>query len=92
MDDPTDSLADLLLTSILPNLRAVQASQAEQIAANNRLEQAIEQLRAHLDSEFNKLSAQLIAARAEMAALHAALQVLQSRTQSPSSEQSKRIH
>ena len=87
-----DSLTELLLTSILPNLKAVQVSQAEQIAANDRLEQAIEQLRAHLDSEFNKLSAQLIAARAEMAALHAALQVLQSRTQSPSSEQSKRIH
>ena len=92
MDDQMDSLTELLLTSILPNLTAVQVSQAEQIAANDRLEQAIEQLRAHLDSEFNKLSAQLIAARAEMAALHAALQVLQSRTQSPSSEQSKRIH
>jgi Skp family chaperone for outer membrane proteins len=92
MDDQMDSLTELLLTSILPNLKAVQVSQAEQIAANDRLEQAIEQLRAHLDSEFNKLSAQLIAARAEMAALHAALQVLQSRTQSPSSEQSKRIH
>jgi Skp family chaperone for outer membrane proteins len=92
MDDQMDSLTELLLTSILPNLKAVQVSQAEQIAANDRLEQAIEQLRAHLDSEFNKLSTQLIAARAEMAALHAALQVLQSRTQSPSSEQSKRIH
>jgi chromosome segregation ATPase len=92
MDDPTDSLADLLLTSILPNLRAVQASQAEQIAANNRLEQAIEQLRAHLDSEFANLSAQLIAARAETAALHAALQVLQARSHSTSSERSKHIH
>ena len=92
MDDPTDSLTDLLLNSILPNLRAVQVSQAEQIAANARLEQSIENLRTHLNSEFNKLSAQLIAARAEMAALQAALQTLQSRTHSPSSEDSKLIH
>ena len=92
MDDPTDSLTDLLLNSILTNLRAVQVSQAEQIAANDRLEQSIENLRTHLNSEFNKLSAQLIAARAEMAALHAALQTLQARTHSPSSEDSKLIH
>ena len=92
MDDPTDSLTDLLLNSILPHLRAVQVSQAEQIAANDRLEQSIENLRTHLNSEFNKLSAQLIAARAEMAALHAALQTLQARTHSPSSEDSKLIH
>ena len=92
MDDPTDSLTDLLLNSILPNLRAVQVSQAEQIAANARLEQSIENLRTPLNSEFNKLSAQLIAARAEMAALQAALQTLQSRTHSPSSEDSKLIH
>jgi BMFP domain-containing protein YqiC len=92
MDDPTDSLTDLLLNSILPNLRAVQVSQAEQIAANDRLEQSIENLRTHLNSEFNKLSAQLIAARAEMAALQAALQTLQARTHSPSSEDSKLIH
>jgi BMFP domain-containing protein YqiC len=92
MDDPTDSLTDLLLNSILPNLRAVQVSQSEQIAANDRLEQSIENLRTHLNSEFNKLSAQLIAARAEMAALQAALQTLQARTHSPSSEDSKLIH
>jgi len=92
MDDLIDSLTDLLRTSILPNIKAVQVSQSEQIAANDRLEQAIEQLRAHLNSEFAKLSAQIIAARAEMAALQAALQTLQSRTQSASSKQSKRIH
>jgi cell division protein FtsB len=93
MDDPIDSLTDLLLTSILPNLRAVQVSQSEQIAANDRLEQAIEHLRAHLNSEFAKLSAQIIAARAEMAALHAALQSLQALTHGTvSSEESKRIH
>ncbi len=92
MDDPIDSLTELLLTSILPNLRAVQVSQAEQIAANDRLEMAIEQLRAHLNAEFNKLSAQIIAARAEMAALQAALQTLQARTQGGSAEHPKHIH
>jgi len=92
MDDSMNSLTDLLLTSILPNLKAIQVSQSEQIAANDRLEQSIENLRTHLNSEFNKLSAQLIAARAEMAALQAALQTLQSRTHSPSSEDSKLIH
>jgi hypothetical protein len=93
MDDPTNSLTDLLLNSILPNLKAVQVSQSEQIAANGRLEQAIEQLRAHLHSEFNKLSAQIIDARAEMAALQAALQVLQSRSRgTASTEEFKLIH
>ena len=53
---------DLLLNSILPNLKAVQVSQSEQIAANDRLEHSIEHLRAHLDAEFNKLSTRLIAA------------------------------
>jgi hypothetical protein len=80
MDNPMDPLTDLLLNSILPNLKAVQVSQGEQIAANDRLEQSIEHLRAHLDSEFNKLAVQLIACRAEMALLQAAIEALQTRT------------
>jgi|HubBroStandDraft_1064217.scaffolds.fasta_scaffold2425688_1 hypothetical protein len=93
MDNPMDSLTDLLLNSILPNLKAVQVSQGEQIAANDRLEQSIEQLRAHLDSEFNKLAAQLIACRAEMAALQAAIQTLQARSHGSSAgEEYKLIH
>lgn len=92
MNDAIDSLNDLLLNSILPNLKAVKISQAEQIAANDRLEQSIDQLRTHLNSEFAKLSAQLIACRSEMAVLHATLQTLQSRTKISSSEESKRIH
>jgi transposase len=79
MDEPMDALTELLLNSILPNLKAVQVSQGEQIAANDRLEHSIEHLRAHLDSEFNKLTAQLIACRAEMAALHAAIETIQTR-------------
>ena len=88
-----DSLTELLLNSILPNLKAVQVSQAEQIAANDGLEQSIEHLRAHLDSEFNKLAAQLIACRAEMAALQAMIQTLQARSHgTTSAEGTKLIH
>jgi endonuclease YncB( thermonuclease family) len=50
----------------------VQVSQAEQIAANDRLENAIEELRLHLESQFAHLSAQLTACRAELAAALAA--------------------
>jgi len=87
-----NSLTDLLLTSILPNLKAIQVSQSEQIAANDRLEQSIEQLRGHLNSEFNELAAQLIAARAEIAALHAALQTLQARNHGTVSAETSLVH
>jgi DNA-binding protein H-NS len=73
MSDPIDSLAQLLSDVILPNLKAVQLSQAEQIAAQTRLEQAIQDLRNHLDMQFAQLSNQLTACRAELAAAQAAL-------------------
>jgi predicted metal-dependent hydrolase len=92
MNDPMDSLTDLLLNSILPNLKVVQTSQAEQIAANDRLEQSIEQLRAHLDSEFAKLAAQLVACRSEMAVLQAALQTLQARSHGRSAGETSLVH
>ena len=72
MNELTDSLTRLLSEVILPNLKAVQQSQAEQIAANDRLENSIEELRLHLDSQFAHLSAQLTACRAELAATQAA--------------------
>ena len=72
MDELTDSLTRLLSDVILPNLKAVQQSQTEQIAANDRLENSIEELRLHLDSQFAHLSAQLTACRAELAATQAA--------------------
>ncbi len=78
MNDPAASLTRLLADVILPNLKAVQVSQAEQIAANDRLEEVIEALRAHLDSQFAKLSAQLMACQAELAATQAALKAAQS--------------
>ncbi len=71
MNDPLVSLTRLLSDVILPNLKTVQVSQAEQIAANDRLEQAIEELRLHLESQFAHLSAQLTACRAELAAAQA---------------------
>ncbi|MGC9158602.1 MAG: hypothetical protein ACP5FH_06385 [Terracidiphilus sp.] len=78
MDDPINqlfaSLGGLLTEVILPNLKAVQVSQGEQIAANDRLENAIEELRLHLESQLAHLSAQLTACRAEVAAAQAAFQ------------------
>jgi multidrug resistance efflux pump len=77
MNDPLASLSLLLADVILPNLKSVQASQAEQIASNDRLEQAIEDLRRHLESQFAILSAQLTACQAELAATQAALKAAQ---------------
>ena len=71
MSEALDLLSRLLSDVILPNLKAVQESQNEQIAANDRLELAIEELRQHLDSQFAHLSAQLTACRAELAAAQA---------------------
>ena len=72
MSEPIDSLMQVLTDVILPNLKSVQVSQTEQIAANDRLENAIEELRVHLESQFAHLSAQLTACRAELAAAQAA--------------------
>ncbi|MGB9407378.1 MAG: hypothetical protein WCA89_07565 [Terracidiphilus sp.] len=71
MNETLDPLTRLLRDVILPNLKSVQVSQTEQIAANDRLEQAIEELRLHLESQFAHLSAQLTACRAELAAAQA---------------------
>ena len=71
MTDPFVSLTQILTDVVLPNLKSVQVSQAEQIAANDRLENAIEELRLHLESQFAHLSAQLTACRAELAAAQA---------------------
>ena len=71
MNETVDPITRLLRDIILPNLKTVQVSQAEQIAANDRLESAIEELRMHLESQFAHLSAQLTACRAELAAAQA---------------------
>jgi hypothetical protein len=77
MNDPFASLTRLLSEIVLPNLKAVQQSQGEQIAANDRMEQAIEELRVHLEAHFAHLSAQLTACRAELAATQAILKATQ---------------
>jgi len=77
MNDPVGSLTRLLAEVILPNLKNVQMSQAEQIAANDRLEQTIEELRTHLESLFALLSAQLTACQAELAATRAEFKAAQ---------------
>jgi dynactin complex subunit len=79
MDEPIDSLTRLLADVILPNLQSVQGSQAEQIAANARLENALEELRACLKSQFAQLSAQLSACRVELAVTQLALKAAQAR-------------
>lgn len=79
MDDPYAPIAQLLTDVILPNLKLVQANQADHITSNDRLEQAIEELQIHMRSQFALLNAQLTACRAEIAALHAALESAQSR-------------
>ena len=77
MNDSIDPLTQLLSNVILPNLKAVQQSQGEQIAANDRLEQSIEELRVHLASQFAHLAAQLTACRAELSATQALLKATQ---------------
>jgi indole-3-glycerol phosphate synthase len=76
MNEPDDSLTRLLADVIFPNLKVVQASQAEQIAASDRLELALTELRTHLDSQFAQLAAQLTACRAELAIVHEVLKAV----------------
>jgi hypothetical protein len=79
MEEALRSLATLLTDVILPNLKAVQESQGEQLAANDRLENTIQELRLHLDSQLTQLSAQITAFRAELAAAQATLKAVQAK-------------
>jgi cell shape-determining protein MreC len=82
MEKIISHLSRLLSEVILPNLKAVQNSQKEQIAANDRLEHDIEELRVHLESQFAQLSAQLTACRAELTATQALLKTKQAHSDS----------
>jgi hypothetical protein len=77
MSDIAAALNHLLSDVILPNLKAVQTNQAEQIAANDRIEEEISELQLQIRSEFAHLQAQLTASRAEIAALYAMLKSAQ---------------
>ena len=92
MDDLNAPLLRLLTDVVLPNLKAVQASQSEQIAANDRIELAIEKLQAHMRSHFALLDAQLTACRAEIAALHAALEAAQAQRNSAGAARVTLVH
>ena len=92
MDDPDAALVNLLTDVVLPNLRSVQASQSEQIAANDRLELAIDELHVHMRSQFALLNAQLTACRAEIAALHAALEAARAKQDPTDQKQTGLIH
>jgi hypothetical protein len=92
MSEPIDSLLHVLTDVILPNLKSVQMSQAEQIAANDRLENAIEELRLHLESQFAHLSAQLTACRAELAAAQAAFQAAHPQNSAQGPDRTTLIH
>lgn len=92
MNETLDSLGRLLSDVILPNLKAVQTSQAEQIAANDRLENSIEELRLHLDTQFANLSAQLTACRAELAMTQAVLKAAQDKGGTQTTDKTRLIH
>lgn len=77
MNDIAATLNHLLSNVILPNLKAVQTSQAEQIAANDRLEEEICDLQTQIKTEFMRLQAQLTACRAEIAVLQAVVKSVQ---------------
>lgn len=92
MSEPISTLARLLSDVILPNLQAVQSSQAKQIGSNDRLEKAIHELRIHLDSQFATLTAQLTVCRAELAATQAILKAVQTRDSTSQSDRPTLIH
>jgi hypothetical protein len=92
MSDPFDPLTQLLTDVVLPNLKSVQMSQAEQIAANIRLETAIDELRKHINSQFALLANQLTGCRAELAAAHAALKAAQASAETLAPQRNSLIH
>ncbi len=92
MNEAIASLANLLTEVVLPNLKSVQTSHAEQIAANDRLEEAIDELQIHFKSQFATISAQLTACRAEVAALQAALRAAQAQNAPIVTDRSTLVH
>ena len=92
MSDPFATLTGLLADVILPNLQTVQQSQMEQISANDRLERAIEELRAQLDAQFAQLSKQLTACQAELAATKALLEAAKAQARPDVKDRSNLIH
>lgn len=92
MNEFSASISHLLSNVILPNLKAVQACQAEQIAANDRVEEAVGELEFELKAQFANLSAQIVSCRAEIAALQASLKSVQAQHQNIFFEHSTTIN
>lgn len=92
MDELLAPISQLLAEVILPNLKSVQTSQAQQISANDRLEHAIKELRRELESQFANLSAQLTACRMELAATQAMLKATRPQGGNSSSFDGTLIH
>jgi hypothetical protein len=92
MNEIYGHLSHLLSEVIAPNLKSVQLSQKEQIASNDRLEHAIEELRIHMEAQFAHLSAQLTACRAELAATQAVLKAAQMQSTLRVPERTHLIH
>jgi hypothetical protein len=92
MEEIMGQFSRLLSDVILPNLKAVQVSQNEQIAANDRLEHDIQELRIHLESQFAHLSAQLTACRTELATTQALLKATQVKNGTLKPERTTLIH
>jgi hypothetical protein len=76
MEEPLETVARLLSDVILPNLKSVHASQQQQIAANERIENEIAELRLHINAQFAHLVTLMMACRAEIAATQAILKTV----------------
>jgi len=92
MEDIVGQITRLISEVVVPSLQAVQLTQKEQIAANNRLEDAIGGLRLNLEAQFAQITAQITACRAELAATQAVLHAAQMQKSLPFKDQTTLIH
>jgi hypothetical protein len=92
MEELFGKLTRLLSDVVVPSLRAVQINQREQIATNNRVENAIGDLRSSLETQYAQILEQLTACRAELAATQAVLHAAQMQNGVSYKDQATLIH
>jgi uncharacterized membrane-anchored protein len=92
MNDLINALSNLLSNVILPNLRSVQARQAEQMEQSARVEAAITELRQHIELQFNHMNSQLNHNYEELTRLRDALIVLKLEQASLANQKLNLIH
>ena len=63
MSDEELKLYKVLFDTVLPNLKHIQASQAEQLVRSDRLNQSLDEFRAEMKARFAELHAELAATR-----------------------------